>query len=684
MKRRKVLTAAGAVAGATLAGCGGGGETGSEIGGEIAADVSSTSGYPVPYWLVPTNDHYQVEVVFGLPRKIEVHLLSNSIRKLIHSKPVTGASSHKVGFAKLRVVNEPGASCSLIRLDVTEFWTDASGAAQSYVHRAGQLAPTNGTRNERNIKHTYFPENDEYEWQFFSADPALAVGQKRMFCRVSFFRKPLEERYAFASPEYIRLIPNNAPLQNTQGAGVGSRQQHLLTDHDLGDNYHSRARKDPAGNTHRDTILIPDRRQVPGYFMLVPTLHHATPALRTVLEPFLHRHLRELGKRHGELFPPMNGVEDTNQSNFLSNELLRLVGGETLIEQMMYYRKEVFEKAESLFASAGQAIETFCENNFAYICTPELKAEANRLLLQAESAMDSGFDTSAARNVMNTVAIQIGGSSTVPDYPFLGCNFGMGFRLSFPLFRCGVAWARKNGARTRYPYKSHLIGRDNFSMQAVLIVKLFNFASLLSIDLEITFNLGFEGGNPHLQSVVIDPVLDADCRKILGRLSTEAVKNFGGLLLDKAFVEMLTYTVELAGVVDQMITPAAEALRRAAVTPVRENLAAEYAQGLYNALQETASAPLDPNVNTFELSACRFKFAHRDLAAGLTVNSPFWSLGESLHGWCPAAKSIAGIAKKGSNVAEGSNVYVRLVNVFDLGGVHGNAAFMAAQGLVYD
>ena len=114
MKRRKILTGAGALVGVALTGCGGGSEiagTVGEIGSEIAA-YSST----LPPTLLPQDGHYQIEVVFGLQRATDVYMSNAGYVQLdaanlptnpFASKSITTGWSHRVGFAKLRVTNEP-------------------------------------------------------------------------------------------------------------------------------------------------------------------------------------------------------------------------------------------------------------------------------------------------------------------------------------------------------------------------------------------------------------------------------------------------------------------------------------------------------------------------------------------------------------------------------------------------
>ncbi len=672
MKRRQILTAAGALVGASLPGCGGGGET---AGGEPSSEIAA---WVIPATLVPENGHYQVEVVFGLQRGVGVWLTSGGRNvgfDQIASKSITTGWSHKVGFVKLRVTDEPQRDFQALGLYVNEHTKKADGTYNNWYHQCGFQTDT--LASSSNVKYTYYPESGQHEWNFYSADPGLSSSSKKLFCSVRMFKLPIDQLYDFTGT-YFRVIPNNAPIGNL-GNLATIRSKHLETIFDI-PSHESAARK--TNGTHQDTIVLQDHQQPAGFRMLVPTLRHASTELRPMLERLLHRHLEALGKKQASV-SPMDGVEDKDHSHLISNELLRLLGGESLVENMRNYREKMFAEVQSIFGSVTPDFAQHCQVNLSNVATPEMKAETTQMLVDAMNATaPDGNVQPHGYSFMNTISLQAQGSVTVSNWPFLGCDAGGGVRFVIPLFRTSTSRAKQAGVTTVHtPDNYNLVSAGNSTQySAVGVIKLINAGSLLSIDIEFTINFSRIEGNVIVQSMVFDPVIDFDLRNLFGRLSQTAFKATAGALIDRSFAVMLNYTANTFNIGPLLLAQTGTAMLGMGGLP-SSGFPEQYIKPLLDSLNATKDTRSDILFNVFEVSPLRFKFAHRDLGiVPFDANTPSWVWGANRHGWCPGVKSVFGYGFRVSGLL--LDYYFRVVNTLDLGLVMGNEDFFEAQGLI--
>jgi hypothetical protein len=678
MKRRKVLTGASALAGAVITGCGGGEEN--VDAADAGADSISEIAYPITQYLLPENSHYQVEVVFGLPRAVTVYLNGPAGVYKLASKPQTGGHSHKMGFAKVRVPNHPNWNHRNISLVVLE----EDGVTRGWTHNAGAKALVGTTSNH--VEYKVYTNPSQFEWRFYSKDPSLTTSSKRLFCCVRFFKLPQAEFYdvekEFDSVEqYVKVIPNNASIDNLNGT-VLEPSQHLLTTCKT-DAHVSRAKK--HGTTHRDTIALPDHQQPPGYRMLVPTLHHATPVLRKMLERVHLRHITALAKAQAvvSIGDPINyGADDNDVHNHLSNELLRLLGGESLIENMRKQREDLFLRAETLFGSMTEELSEFIKNKLADTATDEARTEARELIENAINDLDPG--RTGGVSVKLTIAPQIGGSVTYPNWPIPGVALGVGLRASFPLFRVSVQAGKKFDAS---PVNYYVPGAKPVEFSIVPIIKLASAGSLLSIDLEVTINFVMAGGKLKMSSWIFDPVIDYDVRSILGRLAHRGFKEIASHS-DNPLARIIAYDPVTPDDVMEAIMVDEFGFAGRCLDGVPEPLTPRVThESLSETLKRTESLQRDDRTKVVELSPLRFKFAHRDLGVvPFTADTPFWSRHQGNRGYCPGVKILYGPTIRTPAPAIPGAVkttgFFRFVAVLDISWVRGDEAFLLAENLM--
>lgn len=698
MKRRQILTAAGALAGVALTGCGGGEIAGGDIGSEIAAFTTP------PATLVPEDGHYQIEVVFGLQRAAAVHMTNNgdylaqdSNGNLIPlaSKSITTGWTHRVGFAKLRVTNEPIRHFAALGLVVVEQTKKADGTYNSWFHQCGHPV-TDGTVWSTSVRYERDEANDAYIWEFLSADPSLSPTAKKMFCSVRMYRLPATELYdpvsAHFEPtadQYLRVIPNNAPIGNL-GTASTLRSQHLPTVHSH-PNHESAARKASNG-THQDSIVLQDPRQPDNFRMIVPTLYHATPALRPMLERVLHRHMDRLGAKQA-IGDPINYEGDHDEHTaLLSNELLRLFGGESLIENMRSLRTKLFTEAEALFSSISGEVNAFCEGAFADKANQTLQDDANRMLQTAKSQIPNATanETRWAFSMQETVAFQVSGTVVMKNWPLYGVDPGVAFRLSQPVFRGGLTYG--NGQNFETDVYLPVLKPHEFSFVGIL--KLINAASLFSIDIEFTLNFQWAEDKYVMTSWVFDPVFDMDLRSIGGRLTDTGLRAMAkATAADNPFAKILTYIPSELSVKYEVEVLARTYSNAFDLIPLNE-LPEPLRYPLSESLKATGNLTNPTVTNVLEISPCRFKFAHRDLGTKFTATTPRWVFGGAKsHGYCPSVKWIWGAIYRTSTkmvpevaipgeVQIAMSGYGRVVSVLDIGAVFGDQAFYKTVSLI--
>ncbi len=721
MKRRQILTAAGALAGVALTGCGGGSETaGGDIGSEIA-------GYTTPPpTLVPQDGHYQIEVVFGLQRSAGVILTSagnyipdpvTGLVQAFASKSITTGWTHRVGFAKLRVTNEPQKNFEALGLVVTEQTKNADGTYNTWWHQCGRPMNASGTVWSTSVKYEYDAGNDAYIWDFFSADPSLSSTAKKLFCSVRMYRLPPTELYDPVSDHfdstnlYFKVIPNNAPIGNL-GTLATTRSQHLPTTLSY-PNHESAVRKN-ANGAHNDTIVLQDPRQPTNFKMLVPTLHHATPTLRPMLERLLNRHVKRLMDYNASsLGDPINYEGHPDHHNLLQNELLRLLGGESLIQHMNALKVEIEAPAGPIFAGMGGAMGDYIRDNLQSYLTDDLQLEANRVLQQAINTQPIPSERAGGFIRSNQIALQFNMTAIGKLWPEPTVWApGLAFRVSFPLWqRLRGNGTDENGqpaAELNSEYHIRQVGRDKFKFSVVGIAKLVNAGPLLAIDVEYTVNFSVLNGNVMVESMVLDPVIDVDGKDVLARMAKWGLK-WLAKGRESGIGELIRQSPELTYAYENGLASMVNAGLQGGLAPLG---ALAPGVGLAFPVKEVVDAGIDwyvdnvandfpvDNFNVYEGSFARVKWLHPDLGVvPQTASTALWrEAGPKLCGWTPGGKWIFGFGKKlgpfkyvkvvsidpPQGIEYQLSGYVRLVNVYDISYVHGKTAFFTASGLAFN
>jgi hypothetical protein len=691
MPRRNVLLGgAGATATVLLGACGGGDELDGSLPQytEIRSEVAA---YILPKLLLPVGGRYQVEVVFATQDQVSVAIndgVDGNIRKekVIATKARREGLHHIINYAAYKIDGFAGRDLTAAMLRVTQITVNSAGTSTIWttVVGAGSGATTETYQSEF-VERRVYADSSQIEYRFYTKHPA---GNKGLICVVRFFLRGTEDAHlTFAPGEYVRTVANNASVAAiTRTSGTLLRSAYMSTTFSR-PKFESQALKDPKG-THSDTIVLTDRQRGDGQYMLVPTLHHASSALRPFIAATLRRSLTHLGKSLATT-QPLDGEEDVNQSNFLHNELMRLVGGESLIENMQKKRDDFVAKVDTLFGNMGSAMANFIKTSVSDELSPEVEAEATRLLAEAESAY-SGDTRFGGILFANTIALQVAASLQAKNYPLPGLAAGVGLRFSIPLVIRTVVNG-KNFPRKLTRWRINADLRSTFKFSVVFIVK-FISEGALAVDLEITLNFAVNGTHVMIESMVFDPVIDVDTRdylsamwtRLLNAAANAASSDLGSLIKHAQNFEKLA----------EILTNDAERSAQA-LAPVR-NLASgalpEYPQHvLSRTVTEFTKKTEKYRFEVLEGSFFRLKWMHKNIGTPPSATIPLWLAGA--FGYNPGAKKILGIGPRLSIPVTPQPVapsepdvvvsgYGRVAYIADFGIVHGTNEFLTHSGLV--
>jgi hypothetical protein len=538
-RRNVLLGGAGAAAAGLLGACGGGDELDGDLPQytEIRSEVAA---YTLPSYLLPSRGVYQVEVVFATQDQVTVDIsdgIDTFVRRVkrIATKARREGLHHIIHYAAFRIDSSVGRDLDAAKLFVTQTTVNSSGVSKDYTTDigAGSGGATGTTQNEF-VEMRYYSQTQQTEYRFYTKHPA---GNKSLICVVRFFLKSgFDGQLNFLPNQYVRTVANNASVPAiTRTSGSFYKSQHLETPFSR-PRFESQVLKDPKG-THRDTVVLPDQQRGDGQYMLIPTLHHASLELQPFVTETLKRHAAALGKSLASA-QPLDGEEDVNQSNFLHNEILRLAGGESLIENLNKKRNDLFHSVEGLFRNLGTGMAGFLESHVAKIpISKEFEEEADRLLQEAEST-HTGDARIGGFSFANSIAVQLSASLVDKNFPIPGLAPGGAIRISFPLRL--RAMVRGKNVRNVSRWRISASGRTTYKFSLVFILKLASLGPA-SIDIEFTLNFAVNKHNVMIESMVFDPVFDVDTRGFLSqvwaRLLSEAAKATSsdlGQILSKA------------------------------------------------------------------------------------------------------------------------------------------------------
>ncbi|MDO8439802.1 MAG: hypothetical protein Q7S97_01095 [Polaromonas sp.] len=495
MKRRKVLTSASVLAGAALTGCGGGGEDGA-LGGDPSSQIGA---YTIPRYLVPNNGQYQIEVVFATTRKVSVAFINSATfpdNRGYWSKDVTTSSSHQVGFALWRCNLGVDVKYTDWRLQVVE------GSNGSTTH-----AGTSNTTPDNFRQYQTFTDGDtEYEWNFYSRiDQALLLS-------VRFFPIPSDETINFNTGEYVRVISNTATHTN-QGTLTRYLPKHHATPHQITD--HEAACIEDA-STNKDTICLPNNRRA-GHNELVPSYLAASAAEKPLLRRRLLRHVDRFTKATRSSHV-MDSPDDQEVHNLLGNELVRVLGGKSLIDHLNNVRDNVRTSIQNNMDQMGAAFHTFCSNNLPALSSQAMIDQTRKLL---DDEVDNGEGASdMAGGCGVSTSLQFGFSMTETTL-WPGISVGGGVRVSIGLARASRKWYDRTVAAVEtYNLTQH--ATKGTKLGFTFILKGFDGSNLsikgVSADIEVTLNMTIIDGVHRLDLIQFDPVLDLDTRTWLGKM----------------------------------------------------------------------------------------------------------------------------------------------------------------------
>lgn len=671
MKRRKLLTSASALAGAALTGCGGGDEDGT-LGGDPSSQIAA---YVLPATLVPKNAQWHVEVSFFTQNQCKVSLKLGTSFGLMDSaqiayKAYTTGTSHRLNFAVMRCNGTTTTSNFDDLTLIVEEWAVGSPV---YIANGGQYVARYGIDKQNTQTFQYTVYNDwevpEYEWT------CRSVYNNKLLCRVRFFQLVGDEAYAFPAGQYIVPITPTSTHPNIFGLTRAYPVQHATN---LRMVNHEVAVIQAANN--KDTICIPNPRAT-GHYELVPSYLAASNAEKPFIRHRMGRHIDRFSKATRASYV-MDTPDDEEVHHLLGNEIVRMLGGKTLIDHYNNVRDKATASITNNIDHMGSAIFNFCKSNLPALSSQAMDDQTRALLDTTDN--DEQMSNVAGGRTVST-SLQFGFALTGKDFPWPGFEMGAGFRISFGLSRYSVKYATKY----RSPVNSYTIddiASQGLKVGSTFILKGFQGSSCLigdvSGDVEFNFNMTTTGTVTRLDSIAIDPVFDIDTRTWVGGLVAGGLARLlspviGGLQAIDAIPQKIAYS-----------PPAFMSSLGYEMGSVASKLEASSAQ-LVNAGIKSFMNPMLKVAETFtgvggrtwgtlEVAILRTFNPNSDVNdPTIPLRSGFRSSG---FGWQPGLKYIAGfgIANKYTVGTASEAMFMRVVTVTDIFGVYGNAKFMQA------
>lgn len=703
MKRRNLLTAAGAMAGVSLAGCGGGGdEAESEIASEIGSDMEEIGSdlgeteldpifdplavpdgmnvvAPVPAYLVPANGHYQIEVSFRTTRQMVVYMRHESKWVTLAWKPVTTGSSHKLGYAVWRTGLYYG-------LDRRNFYLLVRESSDLDVY-AG-----NGTTLAEWKRYVHKTDGgvDEYEWSFYSRKDRMPT------VTVRFFPLPADELVRdFGAGEYVRPILNTAVDANKTPLHVVHFPKSLTTS-----SRHLSHEAAVIPSTLRDTICLPSGTATANHDELVPCYLGASKSEKPLLKRRMLRHIHRFAKTARDGGHQLDSTDDFNSSHMIGNEILRLLGGKSLIDHAVSTRSGVMNSIRDNFEQMSPGFQTFCTNWLPTLSSDEMVAGARTLRDQAAKPNGKAAGGLGV-SVLLQASVATGETAIWPGVS------GYGGRISLGLCRASKNWAA-GGASTSNEYTIKNIRDYGTKLGFTIILKGFggqqlkivgyNIADNFTVDTELTCNFTILNNVWRIDLMQFDIVVDVDTRAFLGKLANKAFAHLmspyvGGTEAVAALPAALSFAPP-----GWLSVGAAEADFCRAFAQNTAQVVADGVKAVIKPLVAKAADEFSTNVRftwgVQEWSPLRFVMPNADLGNGAPFAGGFRYAGT---GWQPGCKYIAGIGfggkytvpyfPPGLPVPVGTpyiDGYVRNVVLTDAYALFGSADFIKAMGYPWE
>ncbi len=530
-----------------LAACGGGGDA--ELGGSSSTasnptatsanasgltapitadglDQSKATKYTLPPNLVPEDNQFQFEVVFCTKKIVNVFLQEdNYVPDIIASKPYTLDTSHLVGFGVFRCDQRDGSpNKSSFRLNVKAF--DGNG-----VLLTSTVMPSVGV--SKYAEYNEFNEGDkEYEWTFY----AVVDGVAERLCHVRFFPLAKEDHEGFDFNQNFMVFENTALIKNDFGGNWRKVTYHKTN---LSIPSHE-ARALRADNSDSSTIGLPNTRHESDHRELMPPLLEvgkgADGRFKRALVRRYERHIKRHTLKVASINPIDERTKDVMPYNAAANELLIVAGGVVLADGLANLGEYLIEKAllEESFTSVNKLFDLL-RDKISSLSTPLAKQQARELkegiVDKLNANPDHPMHPDGIGGATCTTALQFGFSYS--DYlkaiegepEVMGCVTGGGIRVSLAINKHSQAISDLSSQPNKYSISDEIKQRPDgeYKLGIVFIAKSYNSEAIFlhgaSIDLEITLSLTVKRGfKPRLDSIQIDPVLDFDTSKIMGKI----------------------------------------------------------------------------------------------------------------------------------------------------------------------
>lgn len=650
MKRRKILTTAGALAGVTLAGCGGGadssssasggaGEMGSESKSEIAAVVD-------PYTFIDSQTRrvYHVEVAHRGSYKHEVYLcysgLDGSAKRVLLSARNSRPKNHhsSLDFSTLDTLPSGSNPDQLYAF-----------AFNSYIevvftidNRAIPVkAPLSAEPNIGTQWSSYeYDEHDETEL-LISRD-GTTPSTTNWAVAVRFFRMPIEDHGSQRS-DYLTEIVRNAPTHDSSVLldgtvlPVGYPNTHTKYQRLTGDEAHIAGVI--ASDNGEDTLAIPSHRHA-GHFELVRTSAIAHP--NTVVRDQTLRRLRRHHQRHIKKLKALAGTDrDKQQRAVLSahDEAMATSFGASGV-QAIKDRMNAF--ANALDTEVEKLQSDFVTLRDTLLADPKFQEEMNRGL----QIIDSQDADSLVRGHGHMWSLAAQGRIKLTKKTSNFATIGGGVRFSYPLMiRSKTKFSAteitelnyNSGTAFNHKFAITLLGGGSLGWTSDHLAG--GKMSLgISLDVEFTFAFTHRPGvGTRLDSMCFDLCIDPNSsfKWFFKELADRISSMFGSRTSTPAVQAMARPTGEIEMTsIDSVGAVAEHAVNASEGTPNKKaNL---WKTGLVT----------NPSIGPFligELSPLRFFWVN---STTLDPNTPFtrgWSWNTGVSHYQPGAKFLGGL-----------------------------------------
>ena len=499
MERRKILTAAGALAGVSLTGCGGGDSTSETASAPSSAKAGALGQTELaaaanPATLVPIGTKMaRLEVAFTTRRKVTVTLYNTvtGIGIKAGEKVATSSATHALQFGTVYFTNASWAAGNLY-LEVT---SDTGEIGKEYIAYTDPWA--------------------EHEWSYFYRVNATVAWER--IATVRFFPTQAEiENFNFT--QHLKTYPNTAVVQNRGNLEL-KRAQVTPVALDFPD----RSARVISTQGNADTLCLPDLRRAgpDSPFELLPLLPAASGRLRECIEERLTRQNISRSISLGGVRRRRLNDGTTNEFDYDRNyvieayqELLIYVGGTQLGEFIRESRKKYQDEFARLAQSFTRPVYNFIDNFASNLISDADSRKISRTLKDIAEALP----VTAAGGLTGSLNIQFAGGFQNFQWPQQLTGFGG--RISLAVARFSVGSSASGHKVTKgwpvpdSPYKAGIVG----------ILKGRTAFGFVDYDIEVTCNLNFQYGKCQVANLQFDPVFDIDTRGVIYTLLKNVYK----------------------------------------------------------------------------------------------------------------------------------------------------------------